>query len=118
MSIRIKLVGCERFSLMGELFEKGFFYDLSEDKARTLLKKTEERGRPYFVRVETPVENEEVEITEEESEEIGGVKITRKRGRPRKNPIIKERGDTSSLDDEDRTRDQSATVVTEDGIEV
>ena len=116
MAIRIKLIGCQRFSLMGELFEKGFFYDLPDEKARLMLQKVDDGDRPYFARVEAPVESEEIDITEETSEEIGGVKITRKRGRPRKNPIIKESGDTGSLDAEDRR--EGATEVTEDGIEV
>lgn len=101
MTIRIKVVGCQRYSFKGELFEKGFFYDLEDEKARTLLNKQDDYGRPYFLRVETPIEDEEMTVEETTSEELDGVKITRKRGRPRKNPQVRTGGDTAPLPDTD-----------------
>ena len=117
MTIRIRLAGCSRYSYgpKGELFEKGFFYDLDDEKARTLLTKQDDYGRPYFVRVETPVEDEEVVIESTQVEELEGVKIKRSRGRPRKSPQVLTGGDTSALEDEARP---SRTPDDAGGIEV
>lgn len=102
MTIRIKVVGCQRFSLMGEIFEKGFVYDLDDAKARLLLGKVDDYGRLYFARVEEPIaEPDDVIIEETSSEELAGVKIRRSRGRPRKNPVVKTSGDTSPLEADD-----------------
>jgi hypothetical protein len=113
------LAGCNRYSLgpKGELFEKGFFYDLTEDKARLLLNKADDYGNPYFVRVEAPVEDDEMVVEETISEEMEGVKIKRSRGRPRKNPLIKTSGDTTALEMEDNTP-APALATDAEGIEV
>jgi hypothetical protein len=117
MAIRIKLVGCNRYSYKGELFEKGFEYDLDDAKARALLVSNDDYGRPFFVRVEVPAElDQEVIIEREESEEIAGAKITRKVGRPRKNPIVKTSGDTAPLRDDGE--DRKIPVVQGEGVEV
>jgi hypothetical protein len=102
MTIRIKVVGCQRYSFKGELFDKGFVYDLEDGKARELLNKQDDYGRAYFARVEKPVaEPDDVIIEETTSEEVDGVRIKRSRGRPRKNPVIKTGGDTTPLEAED-----------------
>lgn len=117
MSIRIKLVGCNRYSYKGELFEKGFEYDLDDNKARTLLLSNDDYGRPFFARVEVPAElDQEVIIEREEGEEIPGARITRKVGRPRKNPIVKTSGDSSPLRDDGE--DTKLPLVQGEGVEV
>lgn len=56
--VKIRLVGSKTYALGGEQFVKGNIYGLSEDKAATLLAKTDDYGQPYFVKAEesTPAE--------------------------------------------------------------
>jgi hypothetical protein len=111
MSIRIKLVSAQRYSFVGELFEKGFEYDLSEEKAKTLLAKQTDTGLPFFVRVEGPPPvTEEIEVEETTESVIGSTKIVRKRGKPKVNPVVKTSGDTKPLDAEDELPDEGVSV--------
>jgi hypothetical protein len=110
----IRLTGCLRYTFRSERYEQGFDYDLGESKARELLSKVDEYERPYFSIALTPRPPLE-EITEETTDPTNdAIKIKRKRGRPRKNPLIKTSGDTSPLPDID-TEPDMPTAGTEAG---
>lgn len=47
--IRIRLVGCERYNFKGELYLKGKVYAVGENKAKIMLRDTDDYERPYFV---------------------------------------------------------------------
>jgi hypothetical protein len=94
----IKLVGCKRYSLKGELFQIGYEYDLADDKANLLLDSKDSFGRSYFEVIRTPARP--VEIIEESEIREAGVTIKRTRGRPKKNPEVRTAGDSSNLEDE------------------
>mgnify|MGYP003416992306 CR=1 FL=1 len=118
MTIRVQLIGCLRYSYKGELFEKAYQYDLDDAKARALLQSKDDRGRPYFSRVEEAAEDdEEVVVTKEEVEEIGGVRISRTRGRPRKASIVRASGDSAPLRDDAR-EDAHGRAAEDAGVEV
>lgn len=100
MSIRIKLIGCTRYTYgpKGETFEKGYEYELDDEKARTLLASNNDKGLPFFTRVERPAPAmEETVIEETTGGEVGGVRIIRKKAAPRPNPKVKTSGDLSPL---------------------
>ena len=46
--IKIKLVGCDRYGFKGQGYERGKVYVMPEAKAKILLAKEDEYGRPYF----------------------------------------------------------------------
>ena len=48
MSIKLRLVGCDRYNVKGELYEKGKVYMVNDTKAKILLNKEDTFGRPYF----------------------------------------------------------------------
>lgn len=111
MTIRIRLVGCSRYSYgpKGEVFEKGYEYDLDDEKAGTLLRSNDDRGMPFFARVERPAAAMQDTVIEETTGEgVGGVRIVRKRAQPVRNPKVRTAGDTTSLEAEDRREPASA----------
>ncbi len=121
MSIRIKLIGAKRYAYgpKGEIFEKGFEYDLDDEKARTMLKCATDDGVPYFARVEAPApETVETEVEEVTSPEVGGVRIKRGRGRPKRNPKVKAAGDTSELKDNVAPPPADEDEDEDEGVEV
>lgn len=127
MTIRIKLVGCLRYSYKGEIFEKldakgaPVEYELDDAKAKALLASRNDMANdlPFFVRVTKSVvdDEDEIVIEREESADVGGVKITRRTGKAKTKARVKKGGDTSTLTDED-TRKASRDAEAEEGLEV
>ena len=121
MTIRIKLVACNRYSygMKGEIFEKGYEYDLEDDKAQTLLRSNNEKGLPFFARVERPAPAMEETVVEETTGEgVGGVRIIRRKGPLKANPKVKTSGDTASLEAEAKAQPLSDDVDDEEGVSV
>ncbi len=115
MSTTIKLVGCNRYSLRGELFERGFVYDVDDKKAAELLGKRDDYGRAYFAKA-APVTDTVVE-EEEVAETSGSVRIKRTQRRGQREAAVKSGGDTSPLEDSDAHPKRVAEDATE-GVEV
>jgi hypothetical protein len=96
----IRLSGCQRYSYKGELFQKGFEYDIADsEKAALLLSKVDMYGRQYF---EKTVPSPALEVISESTITASGEKIKRTRSKPVVNPDIKKGGEQLSLmSDED-----------------
>lgn len=58
--VKVKLVGCKRYSFKGETFEQGKVVIVSEVKALQLLRSKDDYGRAYFKNVGTVAGGEEV----------------------------------------------------------
>ena len=119
MSIRIKLIGCNTYTYgpKGEKFEKGYEYELDEAKARTLLASNNDKGMPYFARVEKPAPAMEETVIEETTGEGGSVRIIRKKGPKVANPRVRTSGDTAPLRDDGKA-EQAEGEDEEEGVEI
>lgn len=65
MSIKLRLVACDRYNFRGELYEKGKVYRVGDDKGKIMLRKKDEWQRPYFVKYEAVPEKSAVELAAE-----------------------------------------------------
>ena len=61
---KISLIGCERYSYKGELYEKGKVYLVGEAKATNMLRAKDDYDRPYFVPYVKPVKSEAEQIAQ------------------------------------------------------
>lgn len=68
----LMLVGCERYNLNGETYERGRRYSLGESKANLLLSRKDDLGRVYF-KDEEAVEAAAKEVEPESSPERSDV---------------------------------------------
>ena len=64
MTVKIKLVGCDRYNFQGVVYQrlsedgkKPRVYGVSDTKAAILLRKENEFGRPYFVEWRKPIKS-------------------------------------------------------------
>lgn len=62
--MKLKLVGCDRYNLGGELYERGKVYNVGESKGTIMLRKEDQFGRPYFAPYVKPEKSEKVRIAE------------------------------------------------------
>ena len=68
MAIKLRLVGCDRFNFRGELYERGKVYRVGDDKAKLMLRKTDEYERHYFAEYQAVPTKSAAELAAEAAE--------------------------------------------------